>query len=568
MTLSSEKNNSNISNEDFSKLIDKTFKNNIKLEKKIVKGNVVSVNKDTIVIDVGLKSEGKIPISEFSRFGKETEIKIGDTVDVYLDNLDNSNGEVILSREKAIKQASWNELEKSFKNGDKITGVPFNKVKGGLSVDLNGVTAFLPGSQIYNKPIKNVNELLNKPSEMVILKMDKVRGNIVVSRKAIIDEERREARDELMSNIKEGSTIKGTIKNLTDYGAFIDLGGMDGLVHITDITWRRINHPNEFLKIGEEINTIVLKFDKENNKISLGIKQLSPDPWEGINEKFKVDEEYTGKVSAITDYGAFVKLDSEIEGLIHNQDLSWTKKNIHASKILNVEDKIKVKLLEFDNEKKRISLGLKQCKENPWEIILKKYKNGDVIESNIVSLVDFGIFVKIIDEIDGMVHISDLTWDENPEKILSTFSKGQNIKVKILEIDSEKERISLGIKQLSESPLEKLKKNYSINSLVTGEIISTTEDGLNVKLEDGQMGFINKSNLAKSKPEQKIERFAIGEKIDSIIISFDTKINIVNLSIKQKEIIEEKETLSQYGSKDSGASLGDILGKVLKKKKI
>ena len=568
MTLSSEKNNSNISNEDFSKLIDKTFKDNIKLEKKIVKGNVVSVNKDTIVIDVGLKSEGKIPISEFSRFGKETEIKIGDSVDVYLDNLDNSNGEVILSREKAIKQASWNELEKSFKNGDKITGVPFNKVKGGLSVDLNGVTAFLPGSQIYNKPIKNVNELLNKPSEMVILKMDKVRGNIVVSRKAIIDEERREARDELMLNIKEGSTIKGTIKNLTDYGAFIDLGGMDGLVHITDITWRRINHPNEFLKIGEEINTIVLKFDKENNKISLGIKQLSPDPWEGINEKFKVDEEYTGKVSAITDYGAFVKLDSEIEGLIHNQDLSWTKKNIHASKILNVEDEIKVKLLEFDNEKKRISLGLKQCKENPWEIILKKYKNGDVIESNIVSLVDFGIFVKIIDEIDGMVHISDLTWDENPEKILSTFSKGQNIKVKILEIDSEKERISLGIKQLSESPLEKLKKNYSINSLVTGEIISTTEDGLNVKLEDGQMGFIDKSNLAKSKPEQKIERFAIGEKIDSIIISFDTKINIVNLSIKQKEIIEEKETLSQYGSKDSGASLGDILGKVLKKKKI
>ena len=568
MTLSSEKNNSNISNEDFSKLIDKTFKNNIKLEKKIVKGNVVSVNKDTIVIDVGLKSEGKIPISEFSRFGKETEIKIGDTIDVYLDNLDNSNGEVILSREKAIKQASWNELEKSFKNGDKIIGVPFNKVKGGLSVDLNGVTAFLPGSQIYNKPIKNVNELLNKPSEMVILKMDKVRGNIVVSRKAIIDEERREARDELMSNIKEGSTIKGTIKNLTDYGAFIDLGGMDGLVHITDITWSRINHPNEFLKIGEEINTIVLKFDKENNKISLGIKQLSPDPWEGINEKFKVDEEYTGKVSAITDYGAFVKLDGEIEGLIHNQDLSWTKKNIHASKILDVEDEVKVKLLEFDNEKKRISLGLKQCKENPWEIILKKYKNGDVIESNIVSLVDFGIFVKIIDEIDGMVHISDLTWNENPEKILSTYSKGQNIKVKILEIDSEKERISLGIKQLSESPLEKLKKNYSINSLVTGEIISTTEDGLNVKLEDGQMGFINKSNLAKTKSEQKIERFAIGEKIDSIIISFDTKINIVNLSIKQKEIIEEKETLSQYGSKDSGASLGDILGKVLKKKKI
>ena len=565
MKLNSEK---KLSNEDFSKLVDSTFKDNKKYEKIIIAGNVVSVTKDNILIDVGLKSEGKIPMSEFSRLGTETEIKIGDKVDVYVDNLDDKNGEIRLSREKAIKQTSWNKLEKSFKNGEKIIGVPFNKVKGGLSVDLNGVTAFLPGSQIHNKPIKNTNELLNKPAEMIILKMDKIRGNIVVSRKAIIEEERKEAREELLSNIKEGSIIKGTIKNLTDYGAFIDLGGMDGLVHITDITWGRVNHPNEFLKIGDEIKVKVLKFEEEKKRLSLGIKQLTPDPWEKVAEKYKVDEKYIGTVASITDYGAFVKLDNNIEGLIHSNDLNWTKKNIHASKILDLEDEVKVKLLEFDNEKKRISLGLKQCKENPWEIILKKYKNGDVIESNIVSLVDFGIFVKIIDEIDGMVHISDLTWNENPEKILSTYSKGQNIKVKILEIDSEKERISLGIKQLSESPLEKLKKNYSINSLVTGEIISTTEDGLNVKLEDGQMGFINKSNLAKTKSEQKIERFAIGEKIDSIIISFDTKINIVNLSIKQKEIIEEKETLSQYGSKDSGASLGDILGKVLKKKKI
>tara|TARA_Y100000590_G_scaffold241503_1_gene271533 strand:- start:207 stop:1901 length:1695 start_codon:yes stop_codon:yes gene_type:complete len=564
MKLNSEK---KLSNEDFSKLVDSTFKDNKKYEKIIIAGNVVSVTKDNILIDVGLKSEGKIPMSEFSRLGTETEIKIGDKVDVYVDNLDDKNGEIRLSREKAIKQTSWNKLEKSFKNGEKIIGVPFNKVKGGLSVDLNGVTAFLPGSQIHNKPIKNTNELLNKPAEMIILKMDKIRGNIVVSRKAIIEEERKEAREELLSNIKEGSIIKGTIKNLTDYGAFIDLGGMDGLVHITDITWGRVNHPNEFLKIGDEIKVKVLKFEEEKKRLSLGIKQLTPDPWEKVAEKYKVDEKYIGTVASITDYGAFVKLDNNIEGLIHSNDLNWTKKNIHASKILSLNEEVTVKLLEIDNNKKRISLGLKQCKENPWEIIIKKHKVGDVIESSIVNIVDFGIFVKIYDEIDGMVHISDLSWGDDYEKILSTFTKGQNIKIKILEIDSEKERISLGIKQLTENPIEKLKKKYSKNSLVTCEITEITNDGLNVKLEDGNKGFISKLNLAKEKNEQKTERFAIGEKIDSVIISFDQKSNFINLSVKQKEINEEKEALNQYGSSDSGASLGDILGKVLKKKK-
>ena len=564
MTVNSEK---HLSNEDFSRLLDSTFKNNKKYEKIIIAGNVVSVTKDNILIDVGLKSEGKIPVSEFSRIGKESEIKIGDKVDVYVDNLDDKNGEIRLSREKAIKQTSWNKLEKSFKNSEKIIGVPFNKVKGGLSVDLNGVTAFLPGSQIHNKPIKNTNELLNKPAEMIILKMDKIRGNIVVSRKAIVEEERKEARDELLSNIKEGSTIKGTVKNLTDYGAFVDLGGMDGLVHITDITWGRINHPNEFLKIGDEIEVKILKFEEEKKRLSLGIKQLTSDPWEKVAGKYKVGERYVGTIASITDYGAFVKLDENIEGLIHSNDLNWTKKNIHASKILSLNEEVTVKLLEIDDNKKRISLGLKQCKENPWEVIIKEHKVGNVIESNIVNIVDFGIFVKIHDEIDGMVHISDLSWDNDYEKTLSTFVKGQKIKIKILEIDSEKERISLGIKQLTEDPMEKLKKKYSTNSLVTCEITEITNDGLNVKLEDGNKGFISKSNLAKEKKEQKTERFAIGEKIDSVIISFDQKNTLLNLSIKQKEINEEKETLSQYGSSDSGASLGDILGKVLKKKK-
>jgi len=566
MKVNIDKNDLNISNEDFGKLIDSSFQDNKQYEKKILKGNVISINKDNIIIDVGLKSEGKIPMSEFSRMNKESEIKVGDTIDVFVDNLDDNNGEIRLSREKAVKQASWNELEKSFKTGKKIIGIPFNKVKGGLSVDLDGVNAFLPGSQIDNKPLKNTNELLNKEIEMVILKMDKLRGNIVVSRKAIIEEERKEAREELISNIKEGSQIKGIVKNLTDYGAFIDLGGMDGLVHITDITWGRVNHPNDFLKIGEEINTIILKFDEEKKRLSLGIKQLTADPWTQVNEKYKVGDKIEGTISSMTDYGAFVELDKNIEGLIHSQDLSWTKKNIHASKILNLSDKVTVKVIEIDDEKRRISLGLKQCKENPWESIVKKYKVGDIIDSNIVNIVDFGIFVKVLDEIDGMVHISDLTWEENYEKVLETYTKGKEIKVKILEIDSEKERISLGIKQLQESPAEKMKGKYPKNSLVTCEILSIDDDGIQVKIDENQKGYISKSNLAKSKSEQKVERFAIGEKIDSIVLSFDSKKGLINLSIKHKEIIEEKEALSQYGSSDSGASLGDILGKVLKKK--
>lgn len=560
-------NNLNISNEDFSKLIDTSFKNHKQYEKKIVKGNVISITKDNVLIDVGLKSEGKIPTSEFNRLGTESEIKVGDIIEVYVDNLDDNNGEIRLSREKAVKQSSWNELEKSFKDGKKIIGIPFNKVKGGLSVDVNGVTAFLPGSQIDNKPIKNTNEFLNKKTEMIILKMDKIRGNIVVSRKAIIDEERKEAKKELISNIKEGSKIKGVVKNLTEYGAFIDLGGMDGLVHILDITWKRINHPSDYLKIGEELDTIVLKFDEEKSRISLGIKQLTQDPWELHKDKYKIGEKYEGKVTSMTDYGAFVTLDEDTEGLIHSQDLSWTKKNIHASKILNLDEQVTVKILEIDMEKRRISLGLKQCKENPWESIMKKYKVGDIIDSEIVNIVDFGIFLKVLDEIDGMVHISDLTWEDDYEKILSQYAKGKQIKAKILEIDSEKERISLGIKQLTENPAEKIKTKYPKNSLVTCEIIEISNNGVFVKLADDQKGFISKQNLAKDKNEQKIERFAIGEKIDSIVLSFDNKTNIVNLSIKHKEINEEKEALSQYGSSNSGASLGDILGKVLKRDK-
>ena len=559
-------NNQNITNEDFSKLIDKTFKNNAKYEKQIVKGKVVSIDKDNILIDVGLKSEGRIPVSEFTRPGKELEIKVGDKFEVYIDRLDDNNGELRLSREKAIKQSSWDNLEKSFTKGEKIIGTPFSRVKGGFSVDVNGVVAFLPGSQIDSKPLKDPKDLLNKPLEIIILKMDKLRGNIVVSRKLILEEKRKEAREELITNIKEGSKIKGIVKNLTDYGAFIDLGGMDGLVHVTDITWGRINHPNEFLKIGDDVETVVLKFNIETKRLSLGIKQLSSDPWEGIESKFKIDENYTGTITSITDYGAFVNLAENIEGLIHNQDLSWTKKSIHASKLVKIDEKVEIKLLEIDTIKRRISLGLKQCKDNPWNEVLNKYKVDDEIETEIVNIVDFGIFVKITDEIDGMIHVSDIKWDENDQDILSTFKKGEKIKTKILEINVEKERVSLGIKQLTEDPFELLKKKHPKNSLITSKITEINDSGIRVELEDKTIGFIKKSNLAKEKNEQKSDRFAIGEKIDALVTGYDLKNKTINLSIKQKEINEDQEAVSKFGSKDSGASLGDILGKVLGKK--
>ena len=567
MSVNLDKDFQEISNQDFSKLIDSTFKQNSKYEKKIINGKIISIEKENVIVDVGLKSEGRIPVSEFTRPGQEPEIKIGDKIEVFLDKLDDSNGEIRLSREKAIKQSSWDNLEKSYQNSEKIIGIPFNRVKGGLSVDLNGVVAFLPGSQIDSKPIKDTKDLINKPIEMQILKMDKIRGNIVVSRKLILEEKRKKARNELMSNVKEGMTIKGVVKNLTDYGAFIDLGGMDGLVHILDITWNKINHPSDHLKIGDEIETKIIKFNKENSRLSLGIKQLTPDPWEGLEEQYKIGNKYSGTVSNITDYGAFVNLNDNLEGLIQNQDLSWTKKNIHASKILKINDNVEVELLEIDKEKRRINLGLKQCKENPWKEITNKYSVGETIESSIVNIVDFGIFVSVSNEIDGMIHISDFSWENNQEEMLSNFKKGQSVKAKILEIDEEKERVSLGIKQLSNDPFEEIKKEYKRNTQITGEILSINDNGIEVKVTETVKGFIKKSDLAKEKSEQKIDRFAVGEKIDSIVSSYDIRNKILILSIKQKEIIEEKEALNKFGSSDSGASLGDILGKVLGKKK-
>ena len=557
-----------LSNEEYEALISKTFEGVTVKEKTIVSGKVVSIENDLVTIDVGSKSEGRVPVSEFHRPGQKPEMNIGDLFDVFIESVDSSNGETVLSREKAIKQQSWNKLQDSFDNNKVVTGIPFNRVKGGMSVDLDGVVAFLPGSQIDTRQIiKDTKELLNKPLDLMILKMDKFRGNIVVSRKAISEVELKEQREELLSSIKEGSIIKGKVKNLTDYGAFIDLGGMDGLVHITDISWTKVNSPSEILKLGEDIEVKVLKFDVELSRLSLGIKQLSENPWDNLDSNIQINKEIEAKVNSINDTGINLLINDKYDGVITLNEMTWLKKPPHPSKLVSLNETINIKIVDIDNEKKKISCSLKQTKSNPWDKLNETVKINDVLDTEIVNIVDFGIFVKVHDEIDGMVHVSDLSWDEKKcQQILEQFKKGDKVKVKILEINVEKERISLGIKQLENDPIQEFLDKHPVKSMVSGKIIEIDDKFLKIGFDNDIIGTIKKSNLSKDKNEQRFERFALEEQVDSIIISIDQKTRTLNLSIKEIEINDEKEALSKYGSSDSGASLGDILGSILKKK--
>ena len=557
-----------ISNEDYENLITESFKNTLIKEKTIVSGKVISLANDLVTIDIGSKSEGRVPLSEFHRPGQKHEISIGDLFEVFIESVDNSNGETVLSREKAIKQKSWNTLQDSFDNSKVVTGIPFNRVKGGMSVDLDGVIAFLPGSQIDTRQIvKDTKELLNKPLDLMILKMDKFRGNIVVSRKAISEVELKEQREELLSTIKEGSEVEGKVKNLTDYGAFIDLGGMDGLVHITDISWTKINSPSDILSLGQNIKVKVLKFDQELSRLSLGIKQLSENPWDNLNDEIKINNDVVAKVNSLSDTGINLLVDMKYDAVISLNEMTWLKKPPHPSKIASINDELKVKIIDIDNEKKKIICSLKQTKLNPWNKLKDDIKINEIIETEVVNIVDFGIFVKVHDEIDGMVHVSDLNWDEKEcQVMLDNFKKGDKVKVKILEINVEKERISLGIKQLESDPVQEFLSKFPLKSKVTGKIKEINEKFLTIHIEDKIIGTVKKSNLSKDKNEQRTDRFAIDEQVDTIITSIDQKTRTLNLSIKEIEIIDEKEALSKYGSSDSGASLGDILGSALKKK--
>ncbi len=558
-----------ISNSEYDTLIDNSLKNSSAKEKSIATGKIISIENEVVTIDVGLKSEGRIPLSEFSRPGQKTEVEVGDETEVFIENVDNANGETLLSREKAVKQKAWHNLQNSFNENKVVTGVPFNRVKGGMSVDLDGVIAFLPGSQIETRQIiKDTKELLNKPLELMILKMDKYRGNIVVSRKAITESELKEQRSELLKNIKEGSIIEGKVKNITDYGAFIDLGGIDGLVHVTDISWTKINNPSDVLELNSTIKIKVLKFDEELSRLSLGIKQLTENPWDKVNENIKNNDKVLAKVISMNDNNVHLIINNNFDGIISLNELSWLKKPPHPSKIININDEIEVLVLDIDDDKKRVNCSLRQMKENPWTKLKDKFKINDTFETEIVNIVDFGIFVKVIDEIDGMVHISDLNWDEKEcEKIIKNLKKGEKIKVKILDINADKERISLGVKHLNNDPVQDFIEANPLNSKITGKIINIDEKGLKIELDKEKQifGFIKRSNLSNDKNENKTERFALDEKVDSVILSIDSKNRMVNLSIKELEIRDEKEALNKYGSSTSGASLGDILGSVLKK---
>ena len=556
----------NPTGENFAELLDQSFKEMASIEGSVVSGIVLSIEKDMILIDVGLKSEGRVPLREFGNNDDDIKIKTGDTVEVYIERLEDINGHAVLSREKARREESWVNLEKALEEQKRVNGVIFGKVKGGFTVDLEGATAFLPGSQVDIRPIKDLGALMGTPQPFQILKMDRRRGNIVVSRRAVLEDSRAEARSELVANLQEGQVLQGVIKNITDYGAFVDLGGVDGLLHVTDISWKRINHPSEALQVGESVQVKVIKFNDETQRISLGIKQLTEDPWLKVIDRFPVGSKMNGVVTNITDYGSFVELEDGIEGLVHVSEMSWTKKNVHPGKIVSTSEKVEVVVLEIDVQKRRISLGIKQCIVNPWEVYKNNNKIGDTVEGEIRNITEFGLFIGLSDDIDGLVHLSDLSWDGNGDELIKNFIKGNLVKAKILDIDIEKERISLGIKQLTEDLASTEIDNIRKGSTVTCTIAAISDAGLDVTVSDNIKGFIKKNDLARERADQKTDRYGVGDKIDSTVTNIYKKQRKINLSIKAREIEEEKKAMAEFGTSDSGASLGDILGAALAKK--
>ena len=550
-------------NETFADLLEESFAKNLKIEGSVVKGKVVSIENDVALVDVGLKSEGRISMKEFSSYGAKSEIQTGDLVDVFIEKIEGRNGDTVLSREKAKREEAWSILEIAHTKQERVTGVIFGKVKGGFTVDLEGATAFLPGSQVDIRPIKDLNSIMGGPQSFMILKMDRKRGNIVVSRRAVLEESRAEARTELVSNLGEGQVLKGIVKNITDYGAFIDLGGVDGLLHVTDIAWKRVLHPSEVLKLGDTITVQVIKFNNETQRISLGMKQLEEDPWDSIEKKYPIGSKTTGRITNITDYGAFVELDAGIEGLVHVTEISWTKKNIHPGKIVSTSEQVEVMVLDIEESKRRISLGLKQCVENPWQEFLDNHPNGSELEGEIKNITEFGIFVAASDQVDGLIHLSDISWEGNAEEIISNYKKGDVIKTKVLDVSVENERISLGIKQLEPDPFADGSSKFKRGMIITCIVEDVLDQGLDVEIIDGLKGFIRKSELSRDREEQRPDRFAKGDKVDAQITNIDKKSRKITLSIKAREILEEKKAMKDYGSSDSGATLGDILGVAL-----
>ncbi|MAL79298.1 MAG: 30S ribosomal protein S1 [Sneathiella sp.] len=550
--------------EDFAALLDESYGASDSLEGTVIKGTVISIENDLAIIDVGLKSEGRVPLKEFASPGQDADLKAGDTVEVFLERIENAAGEAVLSRDKARREEAWEKLEVAFDKNERVDGIIFGRVKGGFTVDLSGAVAFLPGSQVDVRPVRDIGPLRGIPQPFQILKMDRRRGNIVVSRRAVLEESRAEARSELIGTLEEGQTLEGVVKNITDYGAFVDLGGVDGLLHVTDIAWRRVNHPSEALSIGETVKVQVIRLNKDTQRISLGMKQLEEDPWEALEAKYPVGAKFTGRVTNITDYGAFVELEAGVEGLVHVSEMSWTKKNVHPGKIVSTSQEVEVMVLEVDQARRRISLGLKQCMDNPWDSFAQTTPVGSTIEGTVKNITEFGLFVGLENDVDGMVHMSDIDWSTPGEQAIQDYKKGDVVKAKVLDIDVEKERVSLGIKQLGEDPFAgaaELKKG----AVVTCTVSKIQDAGLDVEISDGVVGFIRKNDLSRDRAEQRPDRFAVGDKIDAKITAIDNKTRKVTLSIEAREVEEEKEAVAQYGSSDAGASLGDILGAAMRK---
>jgi small subunit ribosomal protein S1 len=552
--------------ENFADLLAESFGEDTTIEGSVVRGFIVGIESDAVVIDVGLKSEGRVPLKELAAPGQKPTVAIGDEIEVYVERMEDRNGQAVLSRDKARREEAWGVLEASFEKQERVTGVIFGKVKGGFTVDLSGATAFLPGSQVDIRPVRDLGPLMGTPQPFQILKIDRRRGNIVVSRRAVLEESRAEARSELVSNLQEGQVLQGVVKNITDYGACVALGGVDGLLHVTDIAWQRINHPSEALQIGETVEVQVIRFNAETQRISLGMKQLQSDPWENVEGKFPIGAKMTGRVTNITDYGAFVELEAGVEGLVHVSEMSWTKKNVHPGKIVSTSQEVEVMVLDVDMSKRRISLGLKQCTSNPWEDLVTTYPVGTEIDGEIRNITEFGLFVGLNEEIDGLVHLSDISWEVNGEAALEGFNKGDMVKAKVLDIDVVKERISLGIKQLTDDPFGGESDSHRKGDVVTCTVSATTENGLEVTVGDNLTGFIRRADLSRDRAEQRVDRFAVGEKVDAVITSVDKKTRKLALSIKAREAAEEKQAMAEFGSSDSGASLGDILGAALAKR--
>ena len=554
------------SNENFAALLDETMGSGDGLEGTVIKGTVVAIDNAHAIIDVGLKSEGRIPLSEFATAGQAAELKVGDRVEVFLERMEDKNGDAQISREKARREESWNQLEKAFGDSVRVTGTIFGRVKGGFTVDLSGAVAFLPGSQVDIRPVRDISALLNTSQDFQILKMDRRRGNIVVSRRAVLEESRAEARSELVSSLKEGQVLQGVVKNITDYGAFVDLGGVDGLLHVTDIAWRRINHPAEALTIGQVVMVQVIRFNSDSQRISLGMKQLESDPWEGVVNKYPINTRFTGRITNITDYGAFVELEPGIEGLVHVSEMSWTKKNAHPSKIVSTSQEVEVMILDVDSNKRRISLGLKQCMDNPWDGFTDRHPIGSTIEGEIRNITEFGLFIGLSGDIDGMVHLSDLDWNLSGEEAVAKYKKGDILKAKVLDVDSAKERISLGVKQLEVDPFESSTANIKRGDVVTGTVSAVEDGGLAIDLGDSGSGYIRRAELSRDRDEQRTERFSVGDQVEAKITSIDRGTRRIQLSIKAREVDEDKKAIADYGSSESGASLGDILGAAMRAK--